>query len=119
VDEDALRQILLNLFDNALKYGPEGQVISLAIAAEGPWVRISVEDHGPGIPARERERIWERFYRMPRDRASAVAGTGIGLAVVRDLVRLHGGRAWAEEGAGGGARFVVELPAAPLADVAP
>lgn len=119
VDQDALRRILLNLLDNALKYGPEGQEISLAIATEGPWVRFTVEDQGPGIPARERERVWERFYRMPRDRASAVAGTGIGLSVVRDLVRLHGGRAWVEEGASGGAQFVLELPAAPLKDVLP
>jgi signal transduction histidine kinase len=71
-----------------------------------------VEDEGPGIPAADRERIWERFFRLPRDRSSSVAGTGIGLAVVRDLVRLQGASVRVESGAAGGARFVVELPPA-------
>ena len=75
-------------------------------------VRVSVEDGGPGIPARERERVWRRYYRLARDRESAVAGTGIGLAVVRELTLLQGGRAYVEEGAAGGARFVIELEAA-------
>ena len=66
---------------------------------------------GAGHPSRERERIWERFYRLERDRESPVAGTGIGLAVVRDLAVLQGGRAWVEHGRDGGSRFVVELPA--------
>ena len=99
VDEGALRQILLNLLDNAAKYGPEGQEIRLEVEARpGRVVVLSVEDDGPGIPPPERDRVWERFYRLPRDRESAVAGTGIGLAVVGDLVRLQKGRAWAEEG---------------------
>jgi len=73
--------------------------------------RITVEDAGPGVPARDRERIFRRFFRLPRDEQRAVAGTGIGLAVVRDLVQRSGGRCRVEEAAGGGARFVVELPA--------
>lgn len=119
VDEDALRRMLLNLLDNALKYGPAGQEIRLAVETRGESVRFTVEDEGPGIPVRERDRVWERFYRMARDRDSAVAGTGIGLAVVRDLARLHGGGAWAEDGEGRGARFVLELPATPVAGVVP
>jgi signal transduction histidine kinase len=117
-DEDALQQILLNLLDNAVKYGPDGQEIRLAVEAEGNRVRFSVEDQGPGIPPGERERIWERFHRLPRDRESAVAGTGIGLAIVRELARLQGGSTRVEEGGRGGARFVVELPAAPAAETA-
>jgi signal transduction histidine kinase len=115
IDEDGLRQILLNLLDNAAKYGPGGQEIRVGVEASGDRVVFSVEDEGPGVPAGERDRVWSRFYRLPRDRASSVAGTGIGLAIVRDLVRLHGGRAWVEEGERGGARFRVELPAAPEA----
>jgi signal transduction histidine kinase len=111
-DEDALRQILLNLLDNAGKYGPAGQEIRVSVAAEGPITALSVEDEGPGIPAGERERVFRRFYRMRRDRDSAVAGTGIGLAIVRDLVRLQSGRVRIEGGPGRGARVVVELPAA-------
>ncbi len=108
VDDDAIRQVVLNLLDNAAKYGPDGQTIRVAVDR---GVRIVVEDEGPGIPARQRERIWRRYARLPRERERAIAGAGIGLAVVRDLVRLHGGRAWCESAEGGGARFVVEVPA--------
>jgi len=112
-DESALHQVLLNLLDNAAKYGPEGQEIRLEVAAQPGRVRLSVDDQGPGIPPRERERIWGRYYRLPRDRGSAVAGTGIGLAVVRDLARLQRGNVSVEEGSRGGARFVLELEGAP------
>src|SRR5437879_9557459 len=117
VDPEAFRQMLLNLLDNAVKSGPEDQsvTVTLAPADAAGRVRITVDDQGPGIPPAERERIWERFWRLERDRGSAVAGTGIGLAVVRELAALHRGRAWIEDppgGHGGGARFVLEVPAA-------
>ncbi|HYR30837.1 MAG TPA: HAMP domain-containing sensor histidine kinase [Gemmatimonadales bacterium] len=116
VDADALRQMLLNLLDNAVKYGPAGQTVTLGLTLADGRALVSVDDQGPGIPAAERERIWDRFWRLERDRGSAVAGTGIGLSVVRELVALHGGRAWAEDapvsGPEGrtGSRFVIELP---------
>src|SRR5881398_1213112 len=117
VDAEAFRQMLLNLLDNAIKYGPPGQVVTVGLAAGDQRARIWVDDQGPGIPPADRERVWDRFWRLERDRGSAVAGTGIGLAVVRELVALHGGRAWAEDGqsatlpAGArGVRFVIELP---------
>jgi len=120
VDAEALRQMLVNLLDNAVKYGPADQTITVGLDAGDGKARIRVEDQGPGIPAAERERIWDRFWRLERDRGSAVAGTGIGLSVVRELVALHGGRAWAEEGRGGmGARFVLELPLAGQPQAAP
>ena len=117
VDAEAFRQMLLNLLDNAVKYGPEDQTVTvtLAPADAAGHVQVTVDDQGPGIPHAERERIWERFWRLERDRGSAVAGTGIGLAVVRELAALHGGRAWIEDppaGHGQGARFVLEVPAA-------
>ena len=111
VDADALRQILLNLLDNAVKYGPREQELVVALERAQGAVRLSVEDQGPGIPAAARRRVFERYERLPRDQAKAVAGTGIGLAVVADLVERHGGRVFVEDGAAGGARFVVELPA--------
>ncbi|HMA41409.1 MAG TPA: HAMP domain-containing sensor histidine kinase [Gemmatimonadales bacterium] len=113
-DEGALRQMLLNLLDNAVKYGPEGQVVTVGMdPPSGDRIRIWVQDQGPGIPAAERERIWQQFWRLERDRGSAVAGTGIGLSVVRQLAALHRGRVWVETAPGGGARFVIELPTAP------
>jgi signal transduction histidine kinase len=111
VDDDALRQVLLNLLDNAVKYGPAGQEVRVGVTPAPAGVRVWVEDEGPGIPPRDRERIWQRFFRMETHRESTVAGTGIGLTVVRDLVALHGGRSWVEPGERGGARFVVEFPA--------
>src|SRR6266705_1829388 len=124
VDADALRQMLLNLLDNAVKYGPSGQTVTLGLTVADGRARVSVDDEGPGIPAAERERIWDRFWRLERDRGSAVAGTGIGLSVVRELVALHGGRTWVEDapasqrGDRAGSRFVIELPLVPLAHAA-
>jgi signal transduction histidine kinase len=107
IDDDALRQIVLNLLDNAAKYGPDGQTITIELE---PGLKLSVEDEGPGVPPRDRKRVWQRYVRLDREHERAIAGAGIGLAVVRDLVRLHGGTARVEEGSRG-ARFVVEVPA--------
>jgi signal transduction histidine kinase len=108
VDADCARQILLNLLDNALKYGPPQQRVVVGTEAVDGRTRMFVEDEGPGIPARDRERVFERFRRLERDRRSARAGAGIGLAVVRELAELQGGRCFVETGARGGARLVVE-----------
>jgi signal transduction histidine kinase len=113
VDRAALRQALLNLLDNAVKYGPAGQTVRVGLRATGPYAHLWVEDQGPGIAPRDRERVWLPFFRLERDVGSAVAGSGIGLAVVRDLVTLHGGRVRVEEAVGGGARLLLEIPADP------
>lgn len=105
-DPDALHQVLLNLLDNALKYGPPGQEVVVGAEARGDVVVIRVEDQGPGIAEVDRERVWEPFHRGTAE----PGGSGIGLAVVRDLVDRHGGRCWIEDGSGG-ARVILELPA--------
>jgi signal transduction histidine kinase len=107
-DRGALRQIVLNLLDNAVKYGPTSQTVVVTTAQVRGRARITVEDEGEGIPARERERVFDSFYRLERHANSSIAGSGIGLFVVRELARLHGGDAWIESGAVG-ARVVVEL----------
>lgn len=112
VDNDALRQILLNLLDNAIKYGPIGQCVQVVVTGHPGCTQIRVIDQGPGIPGVDRERVWGGYYRLERERRSAIAGTGIGLAVVRELVARHGGKTWVEDGPGGGACFVVEFPKA-------
>lgn len=112
VEADAWRQMLLNLLDNAVKYGPAGQEIAVTLEAAEGRLRLSVEDEGPGIPEAERERVFERFRRLERDRASTVVGTGLGLAVVRELATRCGGGCAVESGRRGGARLVVDLPAA-------
>jgi signal transduction histidine kinase len=109
VDTDALRQILLNLLDNAVKYGPKPQRVTVALAVQGDVLRVSVADEGPGIPAAERDRVWSAFYRLGREQDTAVSGTGIGLAVVRALVEAMHGRCYVADSSRG-AEFVVELP---------
>ena len=118
-DPGAVRQIMLNLLDNAVKYGPPGQPVHISAELRDGWARITVEDEGPGIPEADRSRVWERFGRLERERKASNAGTGIGLAVVRDLTLLHDGRAYVETGGKGGARFVIELPGAEPATTVP
>lgn len=109
-DPGAVRQMLLNLLDNAVKYGPAGQEIRIGATRENGAARLWVDDGGPGIPRADREHVWERFWRLERDRGSAVAGSGIGLAVVRELAVLHHGRTWIDETGAAGTRVVIELP---------
>ena len=110
VDAGAIRQILLNLLDNAVKHGPAGQTITVALHVVSGHLHLAVEDGGPGVAPRDAERIWEPFNRLARSN-TATGGAGIGLAIVRQLVDLHGGRAWVEPGRAG-ARFVVSIPSA-------
>jgi signal transduction histidine kinase len=116
---DAVNQVLVNLLDNAVKYGPPGQTIRLAAARRDGFARLVVDDQGPGVPTGDRARVWEPYLRLERELDSRVAGTGIGLAVVAQLADSNGGRAWVEDAPAGGARFIVELPAAPLSSAPP
>jgi signal transduction histidine kinase len=100
-DAGAIRQILLNLLDNAIKYGPPEQTVIVRAAVSDGGVVISVEDQGVGIDPADRERVLEPFTRIERPDAPRVSGSGIGLALVRDLVAAHGGRLTIAGGAGG------------------
>ena len=110
VDCEAWKQVLTNMLDNAVKYGPPGQTVHVRLSAQKTMIRLEVDDEGPGVPADERDSIWLRFHRLDRDRGTHKAGSGIGLAIVREIIASHGGRCWVENTAGGGARFVVEAP---------
>jgi len=110
---EALRHVLLNLLDNAVKYGPNEQTVRVGLDVRDGEVVLSVADEGPGVPAREREQIWAPFLRGTASRAKG--GSGIGLTIVREVVEQHGGRCWVEPASpGGGARFVVTLPLQPV-----
>ena len=113
-----LRRLLRNLLENARRYGQQGEgsatgpAVRLAIAAvsgSARRVQVAVEDHGPGVPAELRERIFEPFYRLPGS-SESVGGVGLGLALVRSIALRHQGKVWCEDRPGGGARFLVELP---------
>jgi signal transduction histidine kinase len=110
VDAGAVRQVLLNLLDNAVKYGPPGQTVRVRLDMQDGRARLSVEDEGPGVDPRDAARIWHPFTRVVSNR-TATGGAGIGLSIVRQLVELHGGSAHVEQGERG-ARFVIELPGA-------
>lgn len=111
LDTSALRQVLLNLLDNAVKYGPAGQTVTLTVSAtpEG-GARFTVTDQGPGVPRSERERIWRPFERGAAAGARAAGGSGIGLTVVREIAERHGGSVGVQEAEGGGAAFRVDFP---------
>lgn len=109
-DGNAVRQILRNLVDNALRYGPEREALTILAKQDDGRLELVVEDAGPGVPAPERGKIWEPFVRLD---GTPGRGTGIGLSVVRQLAELHGGSARVENGSRGGARFVIDLALQP------
>ena len=108
-NEDALRLLLTNLCDNALRYTPEGGEIRIETLIKDTEASIRVCDNGPGIPEAERERIFERFYRA--EGTKTIPGTGLGLAIVRRVAELHGGKPSISEGIGGkGVCFSIDFP---------
>ncbi|MDX1494801.1 MAG: HAMP domain-containing sensor histidine kinase, partial [Longimicrobiales bacterium] len=109
-NRDAISRIVVNLLDNAVKYGRPGQTVRVRISHEGAYARLAVSDEGPGVPAGDRNRLWKPYRRLARDVEATTPGTGIGLSIVSQLVELHDGRVHVEDAEGGGARFVVDLP---------
>ncbi len=110
-DRTMLSQAILNLLQNAAKYGGDDRRVRLECGATNGSVRISVSDSGPGIPRRERRRIFERFYRIDDRLSRRQEGSGLGLAIVRHVAQAHGGRVTVRDRAGGGSEFSIRLPA--------
>jgi signal transduction histidine kinase len=115
-DPEALRRVVINLLDNAVRYAASGVQASVATAKRGgrDVAVLTVVDDGPGIPEHERERVFDRFYRVQESRSRSSGGTGLGLPIVRDIVRNHGGRVrlTARDDGASGLRAVVVLPLA-------
>ncbi len=111
-DAGMITQALLNLLQNAYKYGGDSRAIRLVCARENGLVALSVCDNGPGIPKRERRRIFERFYRIDDRLSRRQEGSGLGLAIVRHVAQAHGGRVRVRNRPEGGAEFTMLLPAA-------
>ena len=109
-DPDKLRQVLINLIDNAVKYSPDGGRIEVAIEPREAGVRIVVKDEGIGIAPPHQRRIFCKFYRVDPDLTRGVGGTGLGLYICRELVRLMEGRLTVSSEEGKGSTFVVDLP---------
>ena len=114
---DELTSVVRNLLDNAARHA-RGRV-AVSVSEQGPWVLLTVADDGAGVPAEQREQVFERFARLQEGRSRDSGGTGLGLALTRRIVEHHGGRIHVEDGPLGGARFVVSLPAAGAAGPGP
>jgi signal transduction histidine kinase len=132
VDGRAIQQALVNLIDNAIKHSAKGQAVMIGIEMSDAECQISgesnlildtshlaphpshlslyVQDHGPGIPASEHEKIFERFYRLGSELRRETQGVGIGLSIVKHIVEAHGGRVTVRSNIGQGSRFTIELP---------
>lgn len=110
-DPVRLRQVIANLLGNAAHFAPEGTLITVTAASGDSAVRVSVCDAGPGVPQAERERIFERFYRLDESRSRKSGGAGLGLSIAKAIVKAHGGAIGVQNNAGPGATFWFELPA--------
>ena len=107
MDDVLVEQVLLNLLDNALKYTPPGSPIEIIATAGDANVTVEIADHGPGLPAGEQDRVFDKFY---RGEPVGARGAGLGLAICRGIVQAHGGRIWAQNLPGGGVAFLFTLP---------
>jgi two-component system phosphate regulon sensor histidine kinase PhoR len=106
-----LHRALLNLMDNALRYSPDGTSIDVEVQSSGDWLRIGIRDHGPGLSEQDLEHMFERFYRGDASRCRGQRGaSGLGLAIVQQIILTHGGWIFGENAINGGARFELRLP---------
>ena len=109
-DERQLVSAVANLLDNAVKYSEEGSEVELSAAEDGEWLELVVRDHRIGIPQRDLERVFERFYRVDRARSRHTGGTGLGLSIVRHVAANHGGDVRVASREGEGSMFTLRLP---------
>ena len=110
IDPDLIAQVVRNLLANARRHAGPSARVELSATAENDHLTISIDDDGPGVPAAERERVFDRFHRVGSARDRASGGSGLGLGIARSVVELHGGRIWIEDSPLGGARAAFELP---------
>ncbi len=109
-DRDRLGQVITNLLENAIKYAPDAQTVEMDLSASEDAVTIRVRDHGLGIPREQREKIFERFYRAADPKQRAIPGLGMGLYIVAEIVKRHGGTITVDSEVGKGSTFTVTLP---------
>lgn len=106
-DQDKISQVFINLINNAIKYTQSGGTVAINVIASENELRCEISDNGPGIPADEREKIFDKFERVTAEKQE---GTGLGLAIAKDIVDLHKGKMWVESEMGKGSTFIFTLP---------
>jgi signal transduction histidine kinase len=109
-DRDRLGQVFTNLLSNAIKYSPNAKAVEMDLSASDEAVTIRVTDHGLGIPREQCDKIFERFYRTADSRQRSISGLGMGLYIVAEIVKHHGGTITVESEAGKGSTFTVTFP---------
>jgi two-component system sensor histidine kinase SenX3 len=112
-DRRQLVSATYNLLENAVKYSDAGSSVQVRARTDGRWVDIEVRDHGIGIPQRDLERVFERFYRVDRARSREMGGTGLGLSIVKHIALVHGGSVTVDSEVGKGSVFRINLPGSP------
>lgn len=110
VDTDKIIQVVDNIMNNAIKYSPDGGVITCRLLETHNHVIMSISDQGLGMPKKELAHIFERFYRVDKARSRAQGGTGLGLAISKEVIELHHGRIWVDSTEGKGSTFYISLP---------
>jgi signal transduction histidine kinase len=111
IDSNRMTQVVINLLNNAIKFTPAGGKISVEAGFDQKEIRVSVADTGIGIEEKDLKKVFDKFFQTKADAPDDIAGTGIGLAIVKEIVELHGGRVWAESRQGEGAKFIFTIPA--------
>ncbi len=106
-DRDKLTEVIINLLSNAMKYTPVGGRLALKVEGNKEELRFEIADTGPGIPAKQREKIFDKFTRITAEKQE---GTGLGLPIVKEIVELHKGKIWVESDPGQGSRFIFTIP---------
>ena len=109
-DEERLDQLLMNLLHNAIKFSPQGGTVTITTDELPDRVVVSVTDHGMGIPKKDQDRVFERYYKVDRARQRGLGGTGLGLAIARHIAEAHGGSLWVKSTEGKGSTFSFSVP---------
>jgi len=109
-DRNRIKQVFINLLDNAIKYCPEGSEVQVRLQTDGERIIVEVADTGPGIPEQDLPHVFEKMYRVEKERTRATEGSGLGLSIVKKIVELHGGQIAVESTVGQGTVFTVQMP---------
>lgn len=110
IDTDKFTQVIDNIMNNAVKYSPDGGVITCRLVATDKHVILSISDQGLGIPRKDIGRIFDRFFRVDKARSRKQGGTGLGLAISKEVVNMLGGQIWVDSTEGQGSTFYISLP---------